>query len=201
MQEQQTKEERIADFFFELGTMRKLLRSHRQLLLTDDLSDNIASHSFRVTMIGWFLAKEEEVDPYKVVMMCLLHDMEEVRTMDHNYLHKRYVQSFPDVVDKEQLGTLPHKDLGDIITEYRARESREAIVAKDADLIDQIVLLREYAWQGNKEAQIWLTGKGNEKGNTQYNRLMTESARRIGSVLLERNPSDWWNFLWTHKDK
>lgn len=196
-----TKEQRIADFFFELGTMRKLLRSHRQLLLTDDLSDNIASHSFRVTMIGWFLAKEENVDPYKVVMMCLLHDMEEVRTMDHNYLHKRYVQSFPDIVDKEQLGTLPHKDLEEIIVEYRAKESREAIVAKDADLIDQIVLLREYAWQGNKEAQIWLTGKGNEKGNTQYNRLVTESGRKIATVLLERNPSDWWSFLWTHKDK
>ena len=38
--------ERIVDFLLELGTMRKLARSHRQVLLTDDISDNISSHSF-----------------------------------------------------------------------------------------------------------------------------------------------------------
>ncbi len=29
-------EKRIASFLFEVGTMRKLIRAHRQLLLTDD---------------------------------------------------------------------------------------------------------------------------------------------------------------------
>src|SRR3989304_1489360 len=67
----------LASFFFELGTLRKILRSHRQTLLTDDLSDNIASHSFRVTLIGWFLAKLEQADPYKVLLMCLFHDFSE----------------------------------------------------------------------------------------------------------------------------
>lgn len=48
----QNKDLRLADFLFELGTMRKVLRMHRQTLLTDDMSDNIATHSLRVTMIG-----------------------------------------------------------------------------------------------------------------------------------------------------
>jgi len=56
---------RLADFLFELGTMRKVLRMHRQTLLTDDMSDNIATHSFRVTMIGWLLAKKEMLIPIK----------------------------------------------------------------------------------------------------------------------------------------
>ena len=59
----------IADFLFEIGTMRKIARSHRQTLLTDDLSDNIASHSFRVTVIGYLIAVGEKLDPFKVVMM------------------------------------------------------------------------------------------------------------------------------------
>ena len=84
--------------------MRKIIRAHRQVLLTDDLSDSISSHSFRVTIIGWFLAKEEKADLYKTTMMCLLHDMEESRSNDHNWVHKKYVTVFDEEIDKEQLG-------------------------------------------------------------------------------------------------
>jgi len=65
----------LVSFFFEMGTLRKIARSHRQTLLTDDLSDNIASHSFRSTIIGYFLAKEIGVDSDKVMKMCLIHDI------------------------------------------------------------------------------------------------------------------------------
>lgn len=195
------KDKRIADFFFEIGTMRKLLRSHRQVLLTDDMSDNIASHSYRISMIGWILAKEEGVDPYKVVMMCLLHDIGEIRTGDHNYVHKRYVKEYEEDSAKEQLESLPFNDLYDLDTEYKERKTKEAKVAKDADLLDQILLLREYQWQGNKEAGVWLGGKGDEEGNVQYRNLSSETAKRIGKVLYDRKPSDWWNNIWTNKNK
>ncbi|MDP4020918.1 MAG: HD domain-containing protein, partial [Candidatus Adlerbacteria bacterium] len=85
---------KIVNFFFEVGTMRRLPRIHRQTLLVDDVTDTIASHSYRVALIGWHLAKMEKVDPYKVVMMCLLHDVGEARTGDHNWVHKRYIKVF-----------------------------------------------------------------------------------------------------------
>ena len=50
---------KIVNFLFEIGTLRKIPRAHQQVLLTQDLSDNIASHSYRVAMIAWFLAKME----------------------------------------------------------------------------------------------------------------------------------------------
>jgi len=193
--------ERITNFIFEIGTMRKLLRSHRQALLTDDLSDSISSHSYRVTMIGWMLAKEEGVDENKVIKMCLLHDIGEVRTGDHNYIHKKYVKEFNDEVIQAQLGTLPNNDLEKIALEYEERKSAEAIVAKDADLLDQIFLLREYAWQGNQEAQIWLKGKGDMNENVQYKNLKTDSAREIAKKVYEVAPSDWWNNLWTNTNR
>jgi putative hydrolase of HD superfamily len=74
--------------------MRKLMRMHRQVLLTDDMSDSIASHSYRVAITAWFLAKEEGADPYKTVMMSLLHDMRELRSNDHNWIHKKYIKIF-----------------------------------------------------------------------------------------------------------
>ena len=39
---------KIVNFLFEIGTMKKLPRIHQQVLLSQDMSDNIASHSYRV---------------------------------------------------------------------------------------------------------------------------------------------------------
>lgn len=194
-------EKRLAGFFFEIGTMRKLARIHRQMLLTDDMSDTIASHSFRGAAVGWFLAKMEKIDPYKTVMMCLLHDMSEARSNDHNWVHKKYVRVFEEEIDKEQLGDLPYPDLKNFVDEYQERKSKEAIVAKDADLLDQILLLKEYEWQGNKEASIWLRGKGGKKSGTAFKMLKTPSAKKLGKAIYKENPSDWWVNLWTPKNR
>ncbi len=196
-----TQDGRIADFLYELGTMRKVLRIHRQLLLADDMSDNIATHSYRVTMIGWLLAKKEQADLYKVVMMCMLHDLGEIRSNDHNWLNKRYTKIFDAEIIEEQLGTLPYSELREMALEYEERKTKEAIIAKDADLLDQILLLKEYEWQGNREASVWLHGKGDDDGNAQLNALKLDSSKALGKAIYDRNPSDWWNNLWTSNNR
>jgi len=184
----------LVSFFFEAGTLRKTLRSHRQTLLTDDLSDNIASHSFRVTLIGWFLATSEKVDPYKVVMMCLLHDLEESRTGDQNWIHKKYIKCFEEEVREGQLKPLPNsKELLSLSKEYQDRKTLAAKVAKDADLLDQIFILKEYAHQGNKEAQLWLDHKEQEK------LMFTKTAKKLARESYRQSPSEWWNNNWTNK--
>lgn len=191
--------QRFAQFLYEMGTMRKLIRSHRQVLLTDDLSDNIAAHTFRVCMIGYVLARMEGVDPLKVLLMCLTHDTGEARTNDHNWVHKRYVNEVDTQIIEEQLGNLPFRDFFNIATEYTARESRESIVAKDADILDQILLLREYAHQGNREAQEWLEGKREPKQPYNYTKyLRTETAKALGRAIYEESPSSWWKNLYQH---
>ncbi len=195
------KNERLADFFFEVGTMRKLQRIHRQTLLVEDSSDTIASHSYRVTLIGWHLAKLAGADPYKVVMMCLTHDLSEIRSNDHNWVHKRYVKIYEDEIAKDQLGTLPFTELLDISNEYNARESLESLLAKDADIIDQILLLREYEWQGSREARIMLDGKRNESDARPLDRLKTDVAKALGATLYDRSPSEWWKELSTGENR
>jgi putative hydrolase of HD superfamily len=193
--------QKAAQFLFEVGTMRKINRIHRQLLLTDDLSDNIATHSFRVAIIGYILAKMEGVNPEKVVLMCLLHDIGESRTNDHNWVHKRYTTEAELEILQEQLGSLPFPDLFNIGQEYSERKSREAIVAKDADVLDQIILLREYAWQGNREAQEWLAGKKIKQPYNYLKYTKTKSAKTLGRVLYDQDPSGWWRNLYTNVRK
>ena len=192
---------RIAQFLFEIGTLRRVPRIHRQTLLTDDVTDTIASHSFRVAFIGWHLAKLEGVDPYKVVMMCLLHDLGEARSNDHNWVHKRYIKIFEDEINKDQLGTLPDTELFLLGEEYRMRETKEAIVAKDADYIDQILLLREYEWQGNKEAPLWLFDKEKKMPYAKVRDLTTKSAQKIGKAIYDERPSSWFEGIWTKKNR
>ncbi len=193
--------EKIVNFLYEVGTMRKLMRMHRQVLLTDDMSDSIASHSYRVAIISWFLAKEEGADPYKTVMMSLFHDTAEVRSGDHNWVHKKYIKIYENEIEEEQLGSLPYPDLRDFISEYEKRESREAILAKEADTLDQILLLREYEWAGNKEAEQWLYGREKKKARIQLDKLKTETGRRFGNSMYDVNPSDWWKNLATSKNR
>lgn len=200
--QENNKNKQIVNFLFEVGTMRKLPRIHQQVLLSQDLSDNIATHSYRVSLIAWFLAKMEKVDPYKTMMMGFLHDVKEVRSGDHNYIHKKYVKIFEDEINKDQFADLPFNDLFEFVKEFEVRTSKEAVIAKDADLLDQMILLKEYAHQGNKEAEIWLSGKGNEnKVNIQYQSLKTDSAKKLGKEILDGKVSSWWENIWTAKNR
>jgi len=170
---------RLVSLFFETGTLRKIARSHRQTLLTDDFSDNIASHSFRVSVIGYFLALKEKADSNKVVLMCLFHDFDESRSNDLNWVHKKYVKVFEKEIFNDQFSFL-HKEVAlmKIISEYNVRKSQEALIAKDADLLDQILLLREYEWKGNKEASKWLKGD-------KIKRLSTQTAKSIAKEIIK----------------
>ena|SRR3989338_1315278 len=184
----------LAMFLFEIGTLRKIVRAHRQALLTDDLSDNIASHSFRVALIGWSLAKLEGVNPYKVVMMCLLHDLGESRSGDQNWINKKFVKVFDQEIGRAQLSRLPDSaEAMNLLAEYEARKSTAAKVAKDADLVDQILLLKEYEWQGNQEAARWLQGSHKIKA------LKTQSAKRVAREIMIQRPSNWWDGSSTSK--
>lgn len=185
---------RLTRFFFELGTLRKVARAHRQTLLTDDLTDNIASHSFRASLLGYFLANEEKADPDKVVKMCLIHDLEETRSGDQNWVHKRYIKVFEEEIRNDQLSSPPSPDeLLDLSREYQERATKEAKIAKDADLLDQVFLLCEYRWQGNKEAEKWLLGSQQEK------LMFTKTAKKIAKTAVNSTPHDWWKNLWTNK--
>lgn len=108
-------------------------------------------------------------------------------------MHKKYIKVFEDEIRREQLGKMPHsKELLDLSKEYDERRSLESKVAKDADLLDQILLLREYEWMGNKEAKRWLDKKPYLK--IIYNKI----TRQIVKEISKQKPSLWWHNLWTN---
>ena len=187
---------RLTSFLYEIGNLRKVIRGHQQMLLASDLTDNIATHSFRVAWIGYFLAKNLQADADKVLKMCLMHDIEEVRSGDHNWVHKKYIKTFEDEIRNEQFSNLLNtEELQQLSKEYDERETLEAKITKDADILDEVFLLREYEWQGNKEASNWLYNKDTK--NEFEKLLSTELAQQIVKEIEGQNPSDWWKNAWT----
>ena len=189
---------KLTSFFFEIGNLRKVIRAHQQILLSQDLTDNIASHSFRTAFIGYFLAKELKADANKVIKMCLLHDIEETRSGDQNWVHRRYLKIYEEEIREGQLKNLLHsEELLKISREYQERKTLEAKITKDADVLDELFLLKEYIWQGNKEAEDWL--KTIQKESQQEKRMFTALVKQIAKEVKKQKPSGWWDNLWTSK--
>jgi putative hydrolase of HD superfamily len=187
----------LISFFYEIGSLRRILRAHQQTLFLRDESDNISSHSFRTALIGYFLAKELKADADKVVKMCLLHDIEETRSGDQNWVNRRYIKVFEEEIREEQLKNLPNsKELLALSREYQERKTLEAKIAKDADLLDEILLLKEYEFLGSKEAARWLRGK---RESQQEKLMFTKLAKELAKEIKKQKPSLWWKNLWTPK--
>jgi len=185
MEKQSANYDKIADFLFEIGTLRNMKRMHCQTL--PQANDTIASHSFETAIIGMILAKMENADENKVLKMCLFHDIAEARTGDANFIHSHYVKQDEKRVIKDQYSETPlEEDIIEILDEYNKRKSKESIIAKDADLINQIISQCNYL-KDSKDLERW--NRHSIKG------LKTKSAKELAKTITTKSPFDWfYNF-------
>ena len=115
----------VVNFFFELGTLAKTPRSGFQFL--GNYEQSVAEHMNRTAYIGYVLAlleNDSDVNPEKVMKMCLLHDVAEARTGDLNWTNQKYVTVDEEQAIDDMLADLPFQDdIKTTITEYEAYRS------------------------------------------------------------------------------
>ena len=173
---------KIANFFFEIASMRRLTRAHSQLIQEAD--DNISDHSFRVAIIGMNLASLDKCDVNKVLKMCLFHDVAETRIGDANFINQQYSELHEEEARNDQMAGLPIAgEILDLLKEFEQRESKESVVAKDADYLDQMILQREYFLKDPQNHDIWQ--------NFTESKLKSESAKKLARQIRETNPFEW----------
>ena len=183
----QAELKRVTEFIFEVGSLRRVPRVHLQNL--GKTEDSVLDHSFRVAIIGYLLAIMEGADADKVLKICLFHDLAEARTGDRNWLHKKFVKVNLEKAWREQLKGLPiQKSVSRLLHEYEHRQTTEAKLAKDADYLEQTFQLKEYADQGNKEAERWLP----------YNikPIKNKTAKALAQLAIKSEVHDWWWRQW-----
>lgn len=190
--------EKIADFLFEVGMLKRTPRTGFQFLGTG--KETVAEHSFRCAVIGYVLAKmDNEVDIEKVLRLCLFHDLVEARTGDLNYVNKRYVTADEEAAVSDMTKYLPFgAEIRGLAEEFNARETRESRMAHDADQLEMILQLKELGDLGNAYSKDWIT--------TAMKRLYTQQGKQLARSVLNRDFSSWW-FLdkddewWVHAGK
>lgn len=174
----------IIHFFFELGMLKKTPRSGYQFLGSG--KESVADHSFRVTLIGYTLARlTRSADPFKVVCLCLFHDVPEARTGDMNYVNKQYVQVNEEKAISDLADSLPFgSDYKALLEEYRKEETPASKLAHDADQLDLILELKEQSELGNPYALRWI--------HFARQRLKTTIAKELTAEILSTPSPTWW---------
>ncbi|MEX1112008.1 MAG: HD domain-containing protein [Candidatus Andersenbacteria bacterium] len=174
----------IVDFLFEVGILSQTPRSWPHFLGSGKQS--VAEHLNRATYIGYVLASMEgDVDMAKVLQMCLFHDLAEGRTSDLNYVHQKYTSVDEQKAIDELADPLPFgENIRTILHEYEERESKESIVAKDADNLEFILSLKEQTDIGNTRSKTWLPSA--------VARIKTKSGKKLAKKILETDSDHWW---------
>jgi len=174
----------LAHFLFEVGMLKRTPRTGFQFLGSG--AESVAEHSFRTAIIGYTLARlDGQADVGRTVLLCLFHDIPEARTGDQNYVNKKYVRTDEMRAVEDLAKTLPFgDDYRGMLVEFGARQSREALLAHDADQLEMILALKEYKDLGNRYADEWYPFG--------VRRLRTDAARQLAATIWETDSSRWW---------
>ena len=106
-----------------------------------------------------------------------------------NYMNKKYVTVDEDKALRDLCDTLPFgQEILQVTDEFNGRETKEAMLAYDADQIELILMLKEHGDLGNKYADEWI--------GFALKRLKTEAGKKLAQEVIE---TDWT--LWWFKDK
>lgn len=174
----------LVNFLFEAGMLKKTPRTGYQFLGSG--KESVADHCFRTAIIGYILSlNHDKLDSFKVVLMCLFHDIAESRTGDRNYLNKRYVKVDEELAIKDLTKNIPFgSEIISLVKEFNTARTMEAKIARDADQIDLILELKAQLDLGNRYAKEWL--------KYSIERLKTEEGKKLAEEILRTDSTDWW---------
>jgi len=191
--------EGVLGFSFEVNTLKTTPSAGWRLAgIPESRQDSIAGHAEMVAQYAYLLARMEglgEKEALKCVGLAVFHDNPETRIGDIDKLMARYldmqkiVQEVYPVIISEQTSQIPNKigeEIADLIKEANLGESREAIIVKDADILERAVQGKVYAEGGYKLVRDFLDEKEERK-------LKTETAQKLMSLIRQgRNLATRW---------
>lgn len=174
-----------ANFLNEVGMLNHTPRSGFAFLGTGKQS--VAEHIFRALHVAFLLARmsEEPIDETRLLHLVMFHDLPEARTSDHNYVNRKYVIEDLDRVLADGARAWPHGDeIVAAIREFEEGDTPEARLAKDADQLELLLMLKQQADLGNPRVDDWIAPL--------LARLKTEVGKRLADEILATRWDEWW---------
>ncbi len=176
----------LARFLFEAQMMKRTPRTGFSFLGKGD--ESIAEHTCGVMINAFLLASlVDGVDVNRLLKICLIHDMAEIRTGDANAVYKLYVKMDEEKAFSDMLAELDDEfsnEIKDLYKEYVEAKTLEAKLAHDADQLDMILSLKVCNDTGCPDASIWFPYV--------KARLKTEEAKRLADAIEKEHWASWW---------
>jgi putative hydrolase of HD superfamily len=102
-----------------------------------------------------------------------------------NYVNKKYVDVNEEKAVQELTESLFFgEEIKSAIDEFNAQQTPEAIIARDADQLALILLLKEVGDLGNKYSKEWI--------EYARKRLGSENAKKMAECIIQTDSSEWW---------
>jgi putative hydrolase of HD superfamily len=123
--------------------------------------------------------------------MCIFNDLHEARINDLHKVGQRYIdfRSAETKAHKEQTDSLGDigKEIFNLHREFQNQKTKEAVVARDADLLENALQAKEYIESGYKDAQDWI--------NNIKTIIKTDSGLKMWDIIDKTSSNDWWKGL------
>ncbi|MFP4475618.1 MAG: HD domain-containing protein [Desulfatibacillaceae bacterium] len=184
---------KLARFVYEALHTKRVARSGWWVAGVD-LPESVAEHGFGTALIAYLLAVMEGADAERAMAMAVFHDVPEARFNDLHKVAQRYVDVDRAEMDaaRDQAASLPDaigSRYRELHEELRKRRTPEALVVRDADLIECLAQARYYEQRGFPVSE-WIVNS--EKGVT------TQSGRKLAAALRSMPPKTWYEGLKAH---
>ena len=186
------KQKALTNMVFEAANVKRMLRTGWQRL--GDNEEGVGEHSFMTAVIAYLLAREinsaddsaRNVSMEKIMIMSIFHDFHEGRTGEMDKVAKLYMTRHEDKANRDIFEHVDN-ELLDLLNEYEARKSLEALVVYEANVIAFGVECKILMEKGNTHAKEWMDG------NSVRVRL-PESVALMNSVSAT-DSQDWWKSI------
>jgi putative hydrolase of HD superfamily len=178
--------EAIATFGYELGLLKRVRRTGWWHAGVRD-PESVAEHTMRTAQLAALIAAEEGADPARAAFLALWHDTQETRTGDLPHTATAYLtKPDPRQITADQTAQLPdpaREAVRSAVDEYEARQTLDAICARDADKLEMLLQAVEYREIGVQRVEGWIESAQKE--------LKTETGRRIAEAATALSPLSW----------
>lgn len=182
----------IIKYFSEIFMLKRQKRSGFKLAgVPEVLCDSLGEHEIVQAKIAYVLALMEGADPAKCALISIFHDDGEIRIGDQHKVASRYFdrKEAEDAALHEQLQNLPGDSenvIFSMIEEEGKRNTKEGIIARDADWLEAALQAKIFIEQGYSGAEDWI--------NNVEKALETKSAKEILAKI--RQTKDFTNVWW-----
>lgn len=179
----------ITNLIYEAANVKRMLRTGWQRL--GDNEEGVGEHSFMTAVIAYLLAREindqhdetRNVSMEKIMLMSVFHDFHEGRTGEMDKVAKLYMTRHEDKANEDIFGVVD-KELLALLNEYEAKQSLEALVVYEANVIAFGVECKILMERGNTHAKEWMDANSKRVRLPESVVLMTS--------LAATDSQDWW---------